>query len=141
MFTLADFGISAGDAYRELDRLRAAGRDGRAGARPTGSSPPLRNGDLATIADVAGQRPRAGRPVTRRRKLADVLEAGREASAPCARIVSGSGPTCAFLCESSEAARRTRFVHSTRDGVCRSARAADGPVAGAQVVGRSSVTR
>ena len=72
-------------------------------------------------------------------QLADTLAAGVRLGA-LAGLVAGSGPTCAFLCESSDAANELGF-HLTASDVCRSAMAAHGPVAGARVVDRSPVNR
>lgn len=57
--------------------------------------------------------------------LADTLRKGEEAGALKA-IVSGSGPTCAFLCEDEEAARKVASVF-TRSAV------AQGPATGAYI--------
>ena len=48
-------------------------------------------------------------------------------------IVSGSGPTCAFLCASATAAVDVGAKLADA-GVCRSVRVASGPVQGARVV-------
>ena len=50
-----------------------------------------------------------------------------------AGIVSGSGPTCAFLCASASSAIDVG-VELSGAGVCRTVRAASGPVHGARVV-------
>ena len=50
-------------------------------------------------------------------------------------IVSGSGPTCAFLCSSASSAIDVG-VELAGAGVCRTVRAASGPVHGARVVPR-----
>ena len=62
----------------------------------------------------------------------DVDGAGTDAGA-LAGIVSGSGPTCAFLCTSASAAVDVGAELSGR-GVCRTVRVASGPVHGARVV-------
>ena len=110
VFALADLGIGAGEAYRELDRLRA---DGLAPG-PSGSADrllaALADGDLARIAALLGNdlQPAA---LSIAPGLADTLAAGTERGA-LAALVSGSGPTCAFLCPDAAAAtvagRRTR---------------------------------
>jgi 4-diphosphocytidyl-2-C-methyl-D-erythritol kinase len=48
-------------------------------------------------------------------------------------IVSGSGPTCAFLCSTASAAIDVG-VQLAGEGVCRTVRAASGPVHGARVI-------
>ena len=63
--------------------------------------------------------------------LADTLKAG-EAAGALAGIVSGSGPTCVFLAADAADAERIA-AELTAAGVCREARVAHGPVAGARV--------
>jgi 4-diphosphocytidyl-2-C-methyl-D-erythritol kinase len=67
------------------------------------------------------------------------LRAGIDAGA-LAGMVSGSGPTCAFLCSSASAAVDVG-VQLAGDGVCRTVRAASGPVHGARVVPAPSRSR
>jgi 4-diphosphocytidyl-2-C-methyl-D-erythritol kinase len=97
VFAAADYGISTADAYRELDRLRETG----AGPPPIGAPDDLlqalRTGDLAAIAANLGNDLEAA-ALSLRPELQATLDSGREAGA-LAAIVSGSGPTCAFLCE------------------------------------------
>src|SRR6185369_895953 len=64
--------------------------------------------------------------------LARTLRAGTEAGA-LAGIVSGSGPTCAFLCASAQSAIDVG-ARLAGAGVCRTVRVASGPVHGARVV-------
>jgi 4-diphosphocytidyl-2-C-methyl-D-erythritol kinase len=66
-------------------------------------------------------------------RLRQVLEAGLEYGALGA-LVSGSGPTCAFLVE-SESAAVDLSVALSADGLCRAVRRATGPVLGARVIG------
>jgi 4-diphosphocytidyl-2-C-methyl-D-erythritol kinase len=147
VFALADFGISAGDAYRELDRLRAEDEaedegEGEAVSELEPAGPPdrlvaaLENADLATIAGALVNDLEAA-ALSLAPQLADVLAAGSALGA-LRGMVSGSGPTCAFLCASTEAANELAFTLG-HDRVCSSAVAADGPVAGAHVVERASV--
>ena len=67
-----------------------------------------------------------------RSDLRRTLRAGDEAGA-LAGIISGSGPTCAFLCASESAAVDVGTSLSGA-GVCRTVRVASGPVHGARVV-------
>jgi 4-diphosphocytidyl-2-C-methyl-D-erythritol kinase len=70
--------------------------------------------------------------------LAALVEEGRDAGA-LRGLVSGSGPTCAFLCESAEHARVVAAGLSAArpaDGDQRVVLVAHGPVAGAHVVTR-----
>ena len=64
--------------------------------------------------------------------LRRTLRAGTDAGA-LAGIVSGSGPTCAFLCDSAAAALDVG-TELAGAGVCRTVRVASGPVHGARVV-------
>jgi 4-diphosphocytidyl-2-C-methyl-D-erythritol kinase len=64
--------------------------------------------------------------------LRRTLRAGVEAGA-LAGIVSGSGPTCAFLCADQQAAVGVA-AELAGVGVCRSVRVVQGPVPGARVV-------
>ena len=64
--------------------------------------------------------------------LADTLKAG-EAAGALAGIVSGSGPTCVFLAaDDADAGRIAADLEAAE--VCREARVAHGPVAGARIV-------
>lgn len=66
-------------------------------------------------------------------RLRQVLEAGLELGAVGA-LISGSGPTAAFLA-ASEPAAIDLAVALSADGLCREVRRASGPVVGARVVG------
>jgi len=65
-------------------------------------------------------------------RLRQVLEAGLEYGAVGA-VISGSGPTCAFLA-ASETAAVDLTVALSADGLCRDVRRVSGPVVGARVV-------
>jgi 4-diphosphocytidyl-2-C-methyl-D-erythritol kinase len=65
-------------------------------------------------------------------ELRRTLRAGVDAGA-LAGIVSGSGPTCAFLCANAESAIDVA-AQLAGVGVCRTVRVAHGPVPGARVV-------
>ena len=65
-------------------------------------------------------------------RLRTVLETGLEYGALGA-LVSGSGPTCAFLVE-SESAAVDLSVSLSADGLCRAVRRATAPVLGARVI-------
>jgi 4-diphosphocytidyl-2-C-methyl-D-erythritol kinase len=132
VFAFADFGIAAGDAYRELDRLRAE----RAQPSSTGSLDRI----VAALADGDVERIAAGlgndlQPATLSLapRLKHTLAAGADADGVLAALVSGSGPTCAFLCADAEAATLLAATLETAAG-CSAARVAAGPVPGAGVV-------
>jgi len=70
--------------------------------------------------------------VSLRPALRRTLRAGVDAGA-LAGMVSGSGPTCAFLCTGADIAVRVA-AELAGAGVCRTVRVASGPVHGARVV-------
>ena len=91
----------------------------------------LASGDPHELAALLGNdlQPAA---LSLRSDLRRTLRAGRDAGA-LAGIVSGSGPTCAFLCASESDAVDVGTALSGA-GVCRTVRVAGGPVHGARVV-------
>ncbi|HEX2262474.1 MAG: 4-(cytidine 5'-diphospho)-2-C-methyl-D-erythritol kinase [Actinomycetota bacterium] len=124
-------GLSTPDVYRELDRLRAHG------------CPPQRLGDVEPLLEaLASGNPRQlalllgndlqAASVSLRPALRRTLRAGVDAGA-LAGMISGSGPTCAFLCVDADAAVRVA-AELAGAGVCRTVRVASGPVPGARVV-------
>jgi len=150
-------GLATGDVYAACDRLRAAraaggsvpvSAPGRDAAWTSVGSPPraslsttprintslmaaLRSGDPAAVGPLLTNdlQPAALslRPLLRR-----ALAAGRENGALGA-IVSGSGPTCAFLASDADAASDLA-VAITGAGVCRAVVQVYGPVPGASLV-------
>jgi 4-diphosphocytidyl-2-C-methyl-D-erythritol kinase len=136
---IADGGLSTPDVYRELDRLREAGQaprlPGHASNPLLGSADQLlaalRQRDPAVLGAALDNDLQAA-SLSLRPGLADVLKAGHAAGA-LAGLVSGSGPTCVFLAaDGPHAARIAEDL--TAAEVCRTARTAHGPVAGARVV-------
>nr|WP_026310543.1 4-(cytidine 5'-diphospho)-2-C-methyl-D-erythritol kinase [Parafrankia elaeagni] len=129
VFALADGGLSTPAVYAEFDRLA----EGRLRTGPTPADAvlaALRSGDPEELgaALVNDLQPAALRL---RPSLRRVLESGIELGAIGA-IVSGSGPTCAFLAR--DAAASVSLAASLAGmGVARAVRRAQGPVAGAQV--------
>ncbi len=123
-------GLPTGAVYTELDRLRAIGAPPRLAEQgPVLAA--LAAGDPQRLAPLLGNelQPAA---VSLDPSLRRALRAGIEAGA-LAGIVSGSGPTCAFLCTSATAAIDVGTQLSGA-GVCRTVRVASGPVHGARVV-------
>mgnify|MGYP001474537312 CR=1 FL=1 len=122
-------GLSTPAVYRELDRLR--------GSRPQPMRPvepvleALAGGDPRQLALVLGNDLQAA-AVSMFPDLRRTLRAGVQAGA-LAGIVSGSGPSCAFLCTDGYAARDVA-AELAGMGVCRTVRVAHGPVPGARVV-------
>ncbi len=116
--------------FRELDRLREVGTPPRLD-EPEPVVAALAAGDPEQLAPLLGNelQPAA---LSMKPALRRVLRAGVEAGA-LAGIVSGSGPTCAFLCRSAPSAVDVGTELSGA-GVCRTVRVASGPVHGARVV-------
>ena len=130
VLAFADGGLSTADVFAELDRQRADRIFPEPAATEAVMSA-LRAGDAAAL----------GRALTNdlgpaalhlRPMLARTIEAGLDLGVLGA-VISGSGPTCAFLCESDEEAIRVAAALAG-EGVCRSTRRVHGPVAGARVI-------
>jgi 4-diphosphocytidyl-2-C-methyl-D-erythritol kinase len=136
---IADGGLATPEVYRELDRLRDAGQasrlPGHASNPLLGSADQLlgalRQRDPAVLGAALDNDLQAA-ALSLRPGLADVLKAGHAAGA-LAGLVSGSGPTCVFL--ATDGPHATRIAEDlTAAEVCRTARTAHGPVAGARVI-------
>jgi 4-diphosphocytidyl-2-C-methyl-D-erythritol kinase len=125
------------DVYRACDRIREARGVTVAPPRPSaGLMAALRSGDPAEVGPMLSNelQPAA---VSLRPELRRTLAVGREYGALGA-VVSGSGPTCAFL--AADAQRAVDLVIAlTGAGVCRSATRVVGPAQGAVVVSPSEV--
>ncbi|HEV7452251.1 MAG TPA: 4-(cytidine 5'-diphospho)-2-C-methyl-D-erythritol kinase [Pseudonocardiaceae bacterium] len=127
-------GLSTADVYRELDRLRAQGSPGSSPPRLGDVEPlleALASGDPRQLALLLGNDLQAA-AVSLRPALRRTLRAGVDAGG-LVGLVSGSGPTCAFLCVDADAAVRVA-AELAGAGVCRTVRVASGPVPGARVV-------
>ncbi|UXA05855.1 4-(cytidine 5'-diphospho)-2-C-methyl-D-erythritol kinase [Mycobacterium sp. SMC-2] len=130
VLAFADGELLTPAVFRELDRLREAGDPPRlAGPGPVLAA--LAAGDPEQLASLLGNEMQAA-AVSLNPRLRRTLRAGVQAGA-LAGIVSGSGPTCAFLCASAASAVDVGTEISGA-GVCRTVRVASGPVAGARVV-------
>jgi 4-diphosphocytidyl-2-C-methyl-D-erythritol kinase len=130
VFALADGGLSTPAVYAELDALRDTA-DPRPVPSPDAVFAALRAGNpkalgAALVNDLQVATIRL-RPALRR-----TLDAGRELGA-LGSLVSGSGPTCAFLTGSAADALSLAASLSAA-GVCRAVRTAHGPVHGARIV-------
>ena len=152
MLAFSSGALSTPEVYAACDRLRAAGPSGAryatAPANPAtrGTSAPgaaaevgppalstelmsaLRSGDSAAVGPLLSNDLQAA-AVSLRPGLRRTLEAGKEFGALGA-IVSGSGPTCAFLARDAARARELA-VALTGAGVCRGVVRVKGPAAGA----------
>jgi 4-diphosphocytidyl-2-C-methyl-D-erythritol kinase len=130
VLAFADSGLSTPAVFNELDRLRAGGDPPRlAEAGPVLAA--LAAGDPEQLAPLLGNELQAA-AVSLEPTLRRALGAGVDAGA-LAGIVSGSGPTCAFLCASAASAVDVG-IQLSGAGVCRTVRVASGPVPGARVV-------
>ncbi|MDF5757715.1 4-(cytidine 5'-diphospho)-2-C-methyl-D-erythritol kinase [Spongiactinospora sp. TRM90649] len=129
VFALAEGGLSTPAVYGRCDRLRES-RGERVGPprESTALMAAVRDGDADALgAELTNDLQEAA--VDLRPSLAATLDAGRERGALGA-IVSGSGPTCAFLVASESGADDLRSA-LTGSAVCRAAVTAHGPVRGA----------
>ncbi|HEX5115927.1 MAG TPA: 4-(cytidine 5'-diphospho)-2-C-methyl-D-erythritol kinase [Pseudonocardiaceae bacterium] len=130
-------GLRTPEVYGELDRLRDDGRPQRTGdVEPVLEA--LASGDPRQLALLLGNDLQAA-AVSLRPALRRTLRAGVAAGA-LAGLVSGSGPTCAFLCSDGDSAVRVA-AELAGAGVCRTVRVASGPVPGARVIGGEDAQR
>lgn len=128
-------GVSTPESYAMLDRHREehGAEIGHGRATPSVAVDvlhALRQGDARMLAAVVSNDLQAA-TLRLRPDLADVLEFG-ESSGALAGIVSGSGPTIAFLCESPEAAAE---LQQTLEASGTDTLLAHGPVPGARIIG------
>ncbi|MEU0632346.1 4-(cytidine 5'-diphospho)-2-C-methyl-D-erythritol kinase [Streptomyces sp. NPDC005989] len=130
VFAVADGGLSTPAVYGEFDRLTADTDVPEPEASPA-LLDALRTGDATALAAALTNdlQPAA---LSLRPSLAGTLAAGTEAGA-LAALVSGSGPTTAFLVADEESARKVAEALLT-SGTCRNARTAVSPAPGATVV-------
>ncbi|MBZ4019171.1 4-(cytidine 5'-diphospho)-2-C-methyl-D-erythritol kinase [Streptomyces purpurogeneiscleroticus] len=131
VFAVADGGLSTPAVYREFDRL-TEGTDVPAPEASPALLDALRSGDTAALAKSLSNdlQPAA---LSLFPSLAATLEAGTKAGA-LAALVSGSGPTTAFL--AADAASASAVADALlASGTCRTARVAAGPAPGATLIG------
>jgi 4-diphosphocytidyl-2-C-methyl-D-erythritol kinase len=134
VFALSENGLSTPAVYAECDRLRGK----RYIPDPSPSAEmmtALRSGDARALGAALTNDLQAA-AISLMPALGDVLDAGVEFGA-LGGVVSGSGPTVAFLVEDNEAALDLA-VSLTASGAVQDVRRATGPAHGAQVL---SVTR
>jgi 4-diphosphocytidyl-2-C-methyl-D-erythritol kinase len=129
VLVIADYGISTAGAYAALAERRAAGGAPAPIGSPDVLLAALAAGDVAAAAGALAKdlQPAA---LTAHPELQATLDAGVSAGA-LAGLVSGSGPTCAFLCPDADAAHA--IAARLTDGG-RRALAVTGPAPGAHVL-------
>ena len=120
-------GLSTPQVYRHLDRLRPDGPD--VPPMPEALLAALSTGDPAALAPALHNDLQMA-ALDLRPDLRQLIEAG-EAAGALRGIVSGSGPTCAFLCETADHARDVAAVLGASHDVVL---VANGAVAGAHTV-------
>jgi 4-diphosphocytidyl-2-C-methyl-D-erythritol kinase len=130
VLAFADSGMSTPAVFAEFDRLTEVGEPPRL-PEPEPLLAALAAGDPAELAPLLGNELQAA-AISLDPTLRRTLHAGTDAGA-LAGMVSGSGPTCAFLCPSAAAAIDVG-TQLAGAGVCRTVRVASGPVQGARVV-------
>ncbi|MCD9144492.1 4-(cytidine 5'-diphospho)-2-C-methyl-D-erythritol kinase [Streptomyces albireticuli] len=137
VFAVADGGLSTPAVYAECDRLRevSGGGSGVADVPEPEPSPALldalRTGDATALAAAVTNDLQAA-AVSLRPSLAATLAAGTGAGA-LAALVSGSGPTTAFLVrDEAEGEKVADALRSS--GTCRSVRVTSGAAPGATVI-------
>ncbi len=132
VFAMAERGLSTPAVFREFDRLVAvADSDVPVPVASPELLDALAKGDADALAATVSNdlQPAA---LSLFPALADTLAAGRAAGALTA-LVSGSGPTTAFLARDAEAAQQVARALSA-SGTCRAVRVTMGPVPGATVL-------
>ncbi|MGH3493896.1 MAG: 4-(cytidine 5'-diphospho)-2-C-methyl-D-erythritol kinase [Sciscionella sp.] len=126
-------GLSTPVVFGELDRLRKNGKVSQTGEiEPVMEA--LASGNPAQLALLLGNDLQAP-ALSLRPDLRRTLRAGVAAGA-LAGLVSGSGPTCAFLCADHDTAISVA-AELAGAGVCRTVRVASGGVVGARVISAS----
>ncbi len=130
VFALSETGLSTPAVYAECDRLR-----GDAAVEDPAPSPQmmtaLRSGDARALGAALRNDLQAA-AISLRPDLGDVLDAGLEFGA-LGGVVSGSGPTVAFVVEDNEAAIDLA-VALTASGTVQDVRRATGPAHGAHEI-------
>ncbi|MYW69213.1 4-(cytidine 5'-diphospho)-2-C-methyl-D-erythritol kinase [Streptomyces sp. SID8379] len=128
VFAAADGGLSTPAVYREFDRLSPRAPEPVAAPALLDA---LRTGDVHALAATVTNdlQPAA---LSLFPSLKDTLDAGTSAGA-LAALVSGSGPTTAFLAADESAARRVAEGLAA-SGTCRSVRVASSPAPGATLL-------
>jgi len=130
VFAVSDEGLSTPAVYAECDRLRE-GREVQAPTVAEDLMAALRRGDSVAVGKAMRNDLQVA-SISLRPQLELVLETGLSFGA-LGGIVSGSGPTCAFLARDEEQALDIAAALSG-SGMCSSVLHATGPAHGARVV-------
>lgn len=139
VLVFAPGGLSTPAVYAECDRLRAvAGDDVRSPEPSPAMMGALRSGDPAALGRALSNDLQEA-AVSLAPELADVLDSGREFGALGA-LVSGSGPTVAFLVDGAEGALDLA-VALTATRTARVVKRACGPAHGAHILTESTGPR
>jgi 4-diphosphocytidyl-2-C-methyl-D-erythritol kinase len=127
----ADGGLTTPQVYAELDRLREAGSAPKAAGATDEIMQALRQRDATVLAGALVNDLEAA-ALSMRPELRQTLDTGVAAGA-LAGLVSGSGPTCVFLCRDA-ASSEVVAAELEASGTCRASRTATGPVPGARLI-------
>jgi 4-diphosphocytidyl-2-C-methyl-D-erythritol kinase len=130
VFALSEGGLSTPAVYAECDRLRGDREVPDPSPSPAMMTA-LRSGDARALGAALTNDLQAA-AISLMPALGDVLDAGLEFGA-LGGVVSGSGPTIAFIAESNEAALDLA-VSLTASGTVQDVRRATGPAHGAHVI-------
>ncbi|MFG1947842.1 4-(cytidine 5'-diphospho)-2-C-methyl-D-erythritol kinase [Nonomuraea sp. NPDC048826] len=130
VFAVADTGLSTPEVYKECDRLRGDGPVAEPRA-DEGLLAALRDGDAARLGRLLANDLQEA-ALSLHPPLAGTLRAGLDAGALGA-IVSGSGPTCAFLAGDATHAAELADALATTPGT-RAALSTEGPAPGATLI-------
>ncbi|WP_371616245.1 4-(cytidine 5'-diphospho)-2-C-methyl-D-erythritol kinase [Streptomyces sp. NBC_00454] len=130
VFAVADGGLSTPAVFREFDRLTAGTQVPAPEASPALLAA-LASGDPDALAATLANGLQAA-AFSLRPQLADTLAAGTGAGA-LAGLVSGSGPTTAFLVRDAESAAKVAAALEA-SGTCRSTHTASSPAPGATLL-------
>lgn len=143
VLAFANGGLSTADVYAACDRIRASKESKRAKERKVGTASvpepaldnaliaALRSGDPAEVGPLLSNDLQSA-AISLRPGLRRTLAAGQELGALGA-MVSGSGPTCAFLAKNRRHARDLAAALAGA-GVCRTVAQVTGPAPGATIV-------
>jgi 4-diphosphocytidyl-2-C-methyl-D-erythritol kinase len=130
VFALSEGGLSTPAVYAECDRLRGDREIPDPSPSPAMMTA-LRSGDARALGAALSNDLQAA-AISLMPALGDVLDAGLEFGA-LGGVVSGSGPTIAFVADSNEAALDLA-VSLTASGTVQDVRRATGPAHGAHVI-------